>query len=113
MGGELRILRRQHDASGLGEYSTTDERHHHLRQRSGQLGTGHQQQAVGPAQRRRQAVSGDDIGEPAAGAAVRADAQHLVGEPLHQFAAGRISDQAAESMELAPLTAGGGRQGLA
>ena len=52
---------------------------------------------------------GDDIGEPAAGTAVRPDPQHLVGQPLDEFATGRVGHQSAQPVELA--TFAGRRRG--
>ena len=101
---ELRVFRRQHDSSGLGEDSTANQGHDDLWQRSGELGACLQQQTVDVPERRRKPVSGHYVGEPTPGAAVRTDAQHLVGEPLNQLVARRIGDQPAETMQLAPFS---------
>ncbi len=110
---EPRIFCRQHDSSGFGENSTADQGHHDLWQRSGELGARLQQQTVDTAQRRRKTMCGDDIGEPTPGAAVRHDPQHLVGQPLNEFATGRVGHQAAQPLELATFAARRCGQGLA
>ena len=60
-------------------------------------GAGGHQQAVDSAERTRDAGAGEG-GEPLGGGAGAIEAQHLVGEPLDEIAAGRVGDEAPEAL---------------